>query len=149
MLTLAAIVLAVPLASFAAMGWWSHDHGDAIGLVDGALRACGSAPNCVCSEPRHAGDETHHIDAIALAGDAGGAMAQAEQAVLGLGGTIREVGDGYLHATFSSRVFRFVDDVEIRLDGDQLQLRSASRVGYSDLGVNRARSEALRAALSP
>ena len=56
--------------------------------------------------------------------------------------------DNYLHATFTSKLFRFVDDVELLLDGDKVHVRSVSRVGYSDLGANRKRVEAIRAALS-
>jgi len=64
-----------------------------------------------------------------------------------MGGKIQEEHDGYLWATFTSRVFRFVDDVEFRMvpsDGI-IHVRSGSRVGYSDLGVNRKRVEKLRA----
>ena len=52
----------------------------------------------------------------------------------------------YLHATFTTRVMRFVDDVEFRmvLEQELIHVRSASRVGYSDLGTNRRRVERLR-----
>jgi uncharacterized protein (DUF1499 family) len=63
-----------------------------------------------------------------------------------LGGKIEEEHEGYLWTTFTSRVFRFVDDVEFRMvstDG-MIHVRSGSRVGYSDLGVNRRRVEKLR-----
>lgn len=53
-----------------------------------------------------------------------------------------------LHAEFRSRIFRFVDDVDLRLDGRVVQIRSASRTGYSDLGVNRARVEDVRRAFA-
>ena len=59
--------------------------------------------------------------------------------------------DGYyVHAEFRSRVFRFVDDVEFLLDDatGQIYFRSASRVGRSDLGVNRRRMEAIRDAFA-
>jgi uncharacterized protein (DUF1499 family) len=63
-----------------------------------------------------------------------------------MGGEIQEEHDGYLWTTFTSRLFRFVDDVEFRMvftDGI-IHVRSGSRVGYSDLGVNRRRVEKLR-----
>jgi uncharacterized protein (DUF1499 family) len=63
-----------------------------------------------------------------------------------MGGKIQEEHEGYLWATFTSKVFRFVDDVEFRMvsaDGI-VHVRSGSRVGYSDLGVNRRRVEKLR-----
>ena len=53
-----------------------------------------------------------------------------------------------LHAEFRSRIFRFVDDVDLQLDGRVVQIRSASRTGYSDLGVNRKRVEAIRQAFA-
>lgn len=54
--------------------------------------------------------------------------------------------DRYLHATFTSRIFRWVDDVELLVDEDAgvVHFRSASRVGHSDLGVNRKRMETIR-----
>ena len=52
----------------------------------------------------------------------------------------------YIHAEFSSGLFRFVDDVEFLIDPDTktIHFRSASRVGRSDLGVNRKRMEEIR-----
>ncbi len=56
--------------------------------------------------------------------------------------------DDYLHAEERSRLFRFVDDLELLAAPDgELIVRSASRVGRSDLGVNRRRVERLRALL--
>jgi len=52
----------------------------------------------------------------------------------------------YVHATYTSRVFRFIDDVEFLFDEEKhlIQVRSASRKGYSDFGANRKRIEAIR-----
>lgn len=63
-----------------------------------------------------------------------------------MGGKIQEEQDGYLWATFTSRLFRFVDDVEFRMVSSDgiIHVRSGSRKGYSDLGVNRRRVEKLR-----
>ena len=54
----------------------------------------------------------------------------------------------YLHAEFTSALFRFVDDVELLLDADAgvVHVRSASRIRYSDMGANRRRVEAIRSA---
>lgn len=51
----------------------------------------------------------------------------------------------YIHAEFTTLLFRFVDDVEFAIDASarRVDFRSASRVGYSDLGTNRRRMEAL------
>lgn len=63
-----------------------------------------------------------------------------------MGGQVIREESGYLHAVFRSRVFRFIDDLELRLDREQgaIHLRSAARSGYSDLGVNRKRAEQLQ-----
>jgi uncharacterized protein (DUF1499 family) len=62
------------------------------------------------------------------------------------GARIKTVQERYIHAEFTSFLFRFVDDVEFLLDDGSktIHVRSASRVGYSDLGVNRRRVEAIR-----
>jgi len=54
--------------------------------------------------------------------------------------------DHYIHAEFTSAFFRFVDDVEFYFDSEAkiIQMRSASRIGYSDFGVNRQRMEKVR-----
>ena len=59
-----------------------------------------------------------------------------------------EVTDRYLHAEFTTPVFRFVDDVEFLLAADAIHVRSASRLGWSDFGVNRRRVERLRRAFA-
>ncbi len=73
-------------------------------------------------------------------------------AVLNLEGiTVVETGGGYLHATATSRLFGFVDDLELYPDQEHqtLQARSASRLGDSDLGVNAGRLDSLQRALQP
>ena len=63
---------------------------------------------------------------------------------------VRDQGDGYLYAQFTTRWMTFVDDLELWVDpvNNVVQVRSASRLGESDLGANRARIEALRARLA-
>jgi uncharacterized protein (DUF1499 family) len=60
-----------------------------------------------------------------------------------MGGIFQYAKDNYIAATFSSSIFGFVDDLEIRIDTNQrvMHFRSASRVGYGDGGVNRKRVE--------
>jgi len=66
-------------------------------------------------------------------------------AVDALGGRIVVADDEYVRAEFTSRVFGFVDDVEWMIDAveERIDFRSASRVGYSDLGTNRRRMHKL------
>jgi uncharacterized protein (DUF1499 family) len=112
-----------------------------------ALRPCPASPNCVSSD---AADVYHAIPAIAFRGPAEKAWQTAKDALLALPRT-RLVNDNglKLHAECKSAIFGFVDDVEFELRADRgiIAVRSASRTGYSDFGVNRRRIEAIRAAL--
>lgn len=142
-LATAAIVLVV---MYAGLGWWSHQPRFQPPGVDGdRLAPCPSSPNCVLSEPE--ADAGHAVEPLELPATDGWAAAAA--AVRALGGEVERDTGEYLHATFTSRLFRFVDDLELRREGSRAQVRSASRVGYSDLGVNRKRVEKLRGALNP
>jgi uncharacterized protein (DUF1499 family) len=69
-----------------------------------------------------------------------------KEALVEMGAEIQKEGNGYLWATFTTRVFRFVDDMALRMEAARgvIHVRSASRVGYWDLGVNRKRVETLR-----
>jgi len=115
-----------------------------LGLMAGHLRPCPASPNCVSSEVAES-DAEHYIKPLPT--HDGKAWAKMASAIENLGGHI-VVNDGqYLHATFTSALFRYVDDVEARLDASErvIHLRSASRVGHSDLGTNRKRIEFIRA----
>ena len=108
------------------------------------LRPCPATPNCVSSL---AGDQKHFIEPISYEGES----AVAQQELLGVLKSFKRVRmvrveEGYIHAEFVSSIFRFVDDVEFYFDSSRklIQVRSASRTGYSDLGVNRRRIEAIR-----
>ena len=115
-------------------------------FVDGRLAPCPDSPNCVSTR---AEDPVHRIDPIAFDGPADQALARLKQAIATIP-RLRIVSerDGYLHAEATSLIFRFVDDVEFLVDGEEkrIHIRSASRVGRSDLGVNRDRVEKIRQA---
>jgi len=144
LLTLVSALVVIVVVAFAGLGWWSHRDGQpVVGLVDGQLARCGPAPNCVCSEA--GGAEAHGVAPLATSGVEWDRVAGV---IRELGGRVVRQDAHYLHATFTSRLLRFVDDLELRPDGAVLQVRSASRVGHSDLGVNRQRVEGLRSALA-
>jgi uncharacterized protein (DUF1499 family) len=110
---------------------------------------CPSSPNCVSSQAR---DPDHRVDPISVevAPDAAWEILRQTLAAEPRLRIVEERKDQwYLHAEATSLVFRFVDDVEFHLDPGQrlLHVRSASRVGHWDLGVNRRRVERLREAL--
>lgn len=114
-----------------------------LGLKQGQLIACPNSPNCVSS---YAVDEQHGIAPIA--GDAEDFqrlvdyLGSAEGSAKGF--AVKQRAENYIHATYQSSLFGFVDDIELYFDGSVIQVRSASRVGYSDLGANAKRVEALR-----
>ena len=115
------------------------------GLIDGKLAPCPGTPNCVSSE---SDVEASRVEPLRFSGEPETAWSNIKLAVTSQGGTIRQDDGTYLWATYTSKLFRFVDDVELRLDAanQHIHVRSASRVGYSDLGVNRKRVETLRKA---
>jgi uncharacterized protein (DUF1499 family) len=105
------------------------------------LRPCPRTPNCVSTEAADAG---HAIPPIPFRGTPEAAQARARQALLAEPRTrIVLEAPGYLRAESRSRLMRFVDDVEVVVDGtaNVIRFRSASRVGRSDMGVNRKRME--------
>ncbi|MCF8216813.1 MAG: DUF1499 domain-containing protein [Chlorobium sp.] len=112
-------------------------------LADGKLRPCPGTPNCVCSEEGSSGDR---IEPLTYRDDPAAAWQRLQQIVSAMGGKIERTEDDYLWSTFMVPVFGFVDDVEFRIDRKAgcIQVRSASRLGFSDLGVNRTRIEDLR-----
>lgn len=113
-----------------------------IGIINDRLTPCPESPNCVSS---YATDETHRIEPLAAS------LADIERVLVGIdAANIVEAADGYLYAEFTSRIMGYVDDVEFQADpaSGLTHVRSASRLGYGDLGANRKRIEAIRAALS-
>ena len=117
-----------------------------LGIAEGELKACPDSPNCVSSR---SADEEHGIDPLALESSPTEAIAELKVIILAMDrATIITETDDYLHAEFKSSLFGFVDDVEFQIDAANkiIHVRSAARFGYSDLGVNRERIEAIRAA---
>jgi uncharacterized protein (DUF1499 family) len=121
---------------------------DGLGDDQGMLASCPNKPNCVSS---FASDEDHHIAALGIEGSPKAAWA-------GLWTTLEDTprveivssSDYYIHAVYTSLVMGYRDDVEFLLlpSENEIAVRSASRMGYGDMGVNRKRIEAIREALS-
>jgi len=134
------------LIASVALGITSHYTTPDVGMVDGKLRPCPDSPNCVCSEVYAGTDAAHQIPAVRLNGNRLEApWMLLRESIIDQGGRIIREDDSYLHAEFTSPIFRFVDDLELRMDRQEgvIHLRSASRVGHSDLGANRKRIEAI------
>ena len=113
-----------------------------LGVKDGKLAACPGTPNCVSSQSE---DPQSKIDPLAMV-----SIADLKTIVENMERTtIIEVTDNYLYAEFTSKLMGYVDDVEFYLDSEAnvVHVRSASRLGKSDLGVNRKRIEEIRSQL--
>ena len=138
--------VSVFLLAWLSMVCWNVFSGppENIGVVDQKLHACPDSPNCVCSQDDR---PSHEIAPLTYTGSPDAALQQLADILKQQPGCrIVQNEEDYLRAEFRSRWFRFVDDIEFLVNPDQnvIQVRSASRVGYSDLGVNRKRIENLR-----
>jgi uncharacterized protein (DUF1499 family) len=117
-----------------------------LGHGTGRLAPCKTSPNCVSSQADPS-DKEHYIEPIALKGEAIAAVKKAVESMPRT--TVVRVEPGYLYAEFQSKLMGFVDDVEFLADPAKgvVHVRSASRLGRRDFGVNRERVEKLRAIL--
>ena len=108
---------------------------------------CPPRPSCVSSVAR---DEIHKVQALRYAGEAGAARQKLEQVIRQMQLTrIDHATPEYLHVVFQTPTMRFHDDVELLVQpGGLIQVRSISRFGYGDRGVNRARVERIREAFA-
>ena len=118
--------------------------------TESSLFPCPSSPNCVSSLKTE--DKKHRVEPLAMSGDLAQSKARLRRAILAAGDAtfVRET-DTYWKVEYRSRFFRFVDDVEFWFDRETnaAQVRSASRLGYSDFGVNRKRVERIRVLMTP
>jgi uncharacterized protein (DUF1499 family) len=132
------------------MGLFSGRRPDNLGAVRSRLAPPKRTPNCVSSQADTA-DATHYIEPLRFSGPPVPAWAALKVVVQGMerAAIVREE-PAYLYAEFTSRLMGYVDDVEFVLDAQAglIHVRSASRLGRSDFGVNRQRIETVRARLS-
>jgi len=144
---LLALILIVPVALVARL-WMeaskSQRMESVVGLTEGRFHDCPDRPNCVSSD---VGVGEHAIAPLAGVDDAGWTRL-AEQAAELPGAVVVDLSGDYLRVEVRSKLFGFVDDLELSRRSEEVAVRSASRVGHSDLGVNRSRVEALREAMT-
>jgi uncharacterized protein (DUF1499 family) len=118
-----------------------------LGVRDGALAPCPGSPNCVSSRA----NDAHAVASFACADDPRAALGRLAGIISTRpGARIVTREPDYLHAEFESKLMGFVDDLELQVDpaARVIHVRSASRLGHRDFGVNRARVESLRAAFA-
>ena len=134
------VLVLAGVGGFFALGMMSQGQ-SAPGLVEGRLAPCPSSPNCVSSEDGTEADKK--VDPLPAS-----AWEKLPQIVTSMGGKVTTQEDSYIAAEFKSATFGFVDDLEFRKGDTGVHVRSGSRVGYSDAGVNAKRVAALRAAVN-
>jgi uncharacterized protein (DUF1499 family) len=153
LIVVALLAAAVLLAG--RLGGLSGSPPGTLGVRDGRLAPPSSTPNSVSSQaglyPDHPMRAYAEIAPLPMRGDAAATLAALDAVIRAMpGATLVRAEPGYRYATFTTRWLRFVDDVELWADpaSGVVHVRSASRLGRKDFGVNRARVEALRAALA-
>ncbi|EPW7381868.1 DUF1499 domain-containing protein [Vibrio cholerae] len=113
-------------------------------MPDRTATPCANRPNCVSTQ-----DERDKFNLAPFILRPGVTIEQVERIALSLPGAVTaEKNAQYLRIECTSKVFRFVDDLELKIEQDHLWVRSESRIGYSDFGVNRRRAEELREKLT-
>ena len=152
------IVVSLALLAVAAgqLGWLQGTPPADLGVRDGRLKPPSNTENSVSSQtalyPDHPQRQYANIAPLAVQGNSAATLERIKAVVEGMAGARVVKNDpDYLYAQFTTKWMRFVDDVEFWFDpvNNVIQVRSASRVGRGDLGVNRKRIEAVRAALAP
>ena len=133
------------------MGLFSGTRPDNLGVHDGRLAPPRRTPNNVNSQIDRNVDAEHYIEPLRYAGDARHTWAALRHVVDRMPRVKVVTSEpNYLYAEFSSKLMGYVDDTEFYLDEKTgvIHVRSASRLGRSDFGVNRERIESIRAMLT-
>jgi uncharacterized protein (DUF1499 family) len=151
-LVIGVVVLALAVVIAGQLGLLQGSAPADLGVRYGHLKPPSPKANSVSSQaqlhPQHPRHAQAQIAPLRYQGDGAAAFARLQSLVEATpGASIVKREADYFYATYTTSVLKFVDDVEFWLDpaGDVIQVRSASRLGESDLGANRARIEALRA----
>ena len=148
-------LIAIALVVAGQMGMLTGKVPNGLGVTEGRLKGLSKTPNCVSSQadlyPDHPQKGYASIAPLKFSGDGEQAMEKLASALAKTERTVvvkRE--PGYIYAQSTTALLKFTDDLELSLDKPNgvIHVRSSSRLGQKDFGVNRARVEALRAQLS-
>jgi uncharacterized protein (DUF1499 family) len=153
---IAVVVVVVVAVAAGQLGFLQGTPPADLGVRDGKLKPPSMTENSVTSQaalyPDHPQRKYAEIAPLPVKGEGPVTIAQIKAIVEGMDGAkVVKSERGYLYAQFTTRLMKYVDDVEFWFDpaANVIQVRSASRVGRGDLGVNRKRIEAVRAKLDP
>ncbi len=134
------LAIVVPIGGLFMMNLFSKPPGN-LGVTDGQLSACPKSPNCVSTQTDSTAHK-HKMEPVPFDG-APAEVVERLKTVIGsmARAKITEESEGYIRAEFTTAIMRYVDDVELLIDDEAklIHFRSASRVGYSDMGANRKR----------
>ena len=154
-LVIVALVVVLGAVGAGQAGLYQSTAPNDLGVRDGRLKPPSNTDNSVTSQaalyPDHPQRAYSDIAPLALRGDGPATLAKLKTVVAGMDGAkIVKSEPDYLYAQYTTKWMKFVDDVEFWFDptAGVIQVRSASRVGKGDMGVNRKRIEAVRAALA-
>ncbi|MCB1156935.1 MAG: DUF1499 domain-containing protein [Leptospiraceae bacterium] len=115
-------------------------------ITEGVFSPCPKSPNCISSQEKKE-DKEHYIEAIVYSSSREDAQKKMIVTLQKLPRVkLVKKTDNYLHAEFTTLLMRYVDDVEFYFPENNklIHIRSASRVGYSDLGKNRSRMKEIK-----
>lgn len=150
------LLLAIAISLGAQFGLFGGRMPNDLGTRDGRLKPPSMTPNSVSSQaglyPDHPQRAYAQIEPFPVDGGGPQTMERLRRVVESMeGAKVLKSDPGYLHVQFTSRWMRFVDDCEFWFDprAGVVHVRSASRLGRKDFGVNRARVEAIRSRLAP
>lgn len=149
-LAAAGALITIELLSGQAMGLFTGTRPKDLGFKDGQFKACSWKPNCVSSTADKS-DATHYVAPFKFSEDLSADWRKVREHIANIrNAKVVLEHPGYIQVEFKSEKMGFVDDVEIAIDhkNSVIQVRSASRLGVRDFGVNRKRIEGIRAALS-
>jgi uncharacterized protein (DUF1499 family) len=144
-MTTIVIVIAVFIAANFGRIYYQNSQASELGVENGQLAPVSSKPNNVSTQ---AEDEAKKVTPLPMKASIAATMEAIKQAVNQYGGaTIQSESETYLYVIFTTSLMKYHDDVEFWIDevNGVVHFRSASRAGYSDMGLNRKRYDALAA----
>jgi uncharacterized protein (DUF1499 family) len=155
-LVIVALVVVILTLVAGQLGWLKGRAPDDLGVREGRLKPPSRTPNSVSSQAALHDAQLYavdyaRIDPLHYGGDGAAALDRVRRIVAAMpGAQVIESRPGYLYVQFMTRWLQFVDDTEFWLSPTEgvIHVRSASRIGRKDFGVNRARIDAIRARLS-